>query len=138
MKKTINNEITESHCSFEVVKLLKEKGFDVKCVSYYRTEYSPLNGGVYGSTTVCDYDQVLSDRYNDLDYKHLLRPTHALAIEWLRVNFNIWISIYISTGFDGFSAYVVHKKKGGWDSEEFKSPQEAVEAALKYVLENVI
>lgn len=26
------------------------------------------------------------------------RPTHALAIEWLRVNFGLWIEICISKG----------------------------------------
>jgi len=65
----MNNNITEDYCSFEVSKLLKEKGFkrmesvwfDKRGNEFYYTE---LNG--------------IED-----EQKMIPRPTHALAIKWI-------------------------------------------------------
>ena len=66
--------------------------------------------------------------------------THALAIEWLRVNFGIWICANI-VDKDGYFYSIDRSELDPLDSiysDEFKTPQEATEAALKYVLEELI
>lgn len=76
---------------------------------------------------------------------HLLAaPTHAMAIEWIRVNFGIWISIapdhYDSWGYE-ISAYET-EPYDGWFSVhknyEFKNNKEASEQAIIYFLKNLI
>lgn len=118
--KTLNNNIQESYCSFEVSKLLKEKGFSIRSEPY---RYNP-----YGELTVLE---------------GINCPTHALAIEWIRVNFGVWVVVNFANGnkwyFDcnriGFSG----EKKRIYSSDyDYSSPQEATEVALKYVLEELI
>lgn len=106
----MNNNIQEAYCSFEVSKLLKEKGFDVKQLRTYHRE---------GETVLC--------------------PTHALAIEWIRVNFGIHInSVWLASAkFCGEITKVksnmeLHAVRG------YDLPQEATEAALLYTLKNLI
>lgn len=102
----MNNNIQESYCSYEVSKLLKEKGFGVP------NQLAFTGRGI----------------------------THALAIEWVRVNFGIWIFPDVTTGFEEWTGTAV--KKGSSDLlcrlTPFNSPQEATEAALLYVLNNLI
>lgn len=102
--------ITEDYCSYEVAKLLKEKGFN--------------------------------DVYSKGDCT-AFACTHQMAMKWLREKHNlfIWISLRrpnmglpycyelhsISTG------EVIHI--GGFN---FGSYEQAVEAALKYCLTNLI
>ena len=66
--------------------------------------------------------------------------THALAIEWLRVNFEIWISImYLdSVGNYGFIVTTITDNTEVKEEYYHLSPEEATEAALKYVLEELI
>lgn len=105
----MNNEIQEAYCSFEVSKLLKEKGFNI------------------------------------------YQPTHAIAIEWLRINFGIWIDIGYEpeTGTDMLNEpykiewYSMVSKIGYLNLDiptfhQYNTPQEATEVALLYVLNNLI
>lgn len=138
--KTINNNIQESYCSFEVSKLLKEKGFNVLCPQGYDTndlEYQRFGlpkGIQFG---ICSNTKESS----------VVAPTHALAIEWIRVNFGIWIQA--ATHEVGKWCYHTQKTTAGTISpkicengqfglEDFDSPQEATEAAIKYTLKNLI
>jgi hypothetical protein len=69
----------------------------------------------------------------------------ALTIEWLRVNFGIWINIDV---IDDEYRYSIEKTSGIIDTLkfnlfkgslfDFNSPQEATEAALKYILEELV
>lgn len=67
----MNNNIQEDYCSFEVSKLLKEKGFDVK------------GNNAYTVTS----DGKCSGRVSSVSYKYIesisaiYKPTHALAIK---------------------------------------------------------
>ena len=106
--KKIDNQISEYFCSSEIRKLLESNG----CT--------------------------LGEHRDGL-------ITHALAIEWLRINFGIFISI--EQEFRGTFWAQVHVKSDRiipkWDvvgsiTNDFNSPQEATEAALKYVLEELI
>ena len=78
-------EITEDYVSFEIAKLLKEKGFDIPCrehyyqygeLSLYSTEYNNWNG---------------EDDYYSC-------PTLQIAMKWLREVHGI--SIDIITNFE--------------------------------------
>lgn len=127
----MNNNITESYCSYEVSKLLKEKGFNI----YQPTQYE---SGV-NKQTVYNYTQSQCEFFGDVYY----RPTHALVIEWLRVNFGIWIVINFANKtqwyFDCNKVNTSGKEKRLYSSNYlFVSPQEATEAALLYTLINLI
>ena len=127
----INNNIQESYCSFEVSKLLKEKGFDNSNCEYW--DWSKENIPM-----------------------HVCKPTHALAIEWIRVNFgyhpvliptvtSFWTYKIVKVISNSDDDYILgiksvsdlppYKEVCGYD---YSTPQEATEAALLYTLQNLI
>lgn len=106
--------ITEDYCSFEVAKLLKEKGFD-----YQGFDYIDFEGEV-----------IRQDR-----------PTHQMAMKWLRETYRIDIVIEISDPSVKDRKYycmIWDKNNDSYILDLFDSYKEAVDAALKYVLENLI
>jgi hypothetical protein len=136
--KELNNNITESRCSFEVSKLLKEKGCDIPCNAYYVLDFQNFKAD--GVLHEVDY---FTNRCHQFHIASA--PTHALTIEWLRVNFGIWINIDV---IDDEYRYSIEKTSGIIDTLkfnlfkgslfDFNSPQEATEAALKYILEELV
>ena len=131
----INNKIQESYCSFEVSKLLKEKGCDLpaQLIHYYppRKKDNVHLGPGWGRK----YKYYVNQHKDGSDRIHSF--THALAIEWIRVNFGIWITVgYLG---DGYNCTIQNKE--GYTKKamgNFNSPQEATEAALLYALQNLI
>ena len=129
--------ITEDYCSFEVAKLLKEKGFEGIC------DYAYSNKGNYFEIDRSNFDEV-----------YCLRPTHQMAMKWLREEKNLHIVVCISydTSVDAdgnevdrwtFWFFEVLSSISGSliymeEINEYDSYEEAVEAALKYCLENLI
>ena len=114
-----SNRITEDYVSFETAKLLKEKGFD-----YQGFDYIDFEGEV-----------IRQDR-----------PTLQMAMKWLREEKNIFIVIephmydYIN---EKNSSYVTSLWQGdnyyeNITSKDYPTYEEAVEAALKYSLKNLI
>ena len=115
--------ITEDYVSYEVAKLLKEKGFN---------------------EPITELNKLL---FNEGE-KPVLRITHQKAIKWLREMYKIYIDIetcytYINknenfevTGYE----FTIHSQYESCyeDHETYNSYEEAVEAALKYSLENLI
>lgn len=74
--------ITEDYVSFEVAKLLKDKGFNEECWEYYD------NNKNFKSFRIirCNYDNIpYKDAY--------IAPTHQMAMKWLREGSAIEISI---------------------------------------------
>lgn len=120
----LNNNIQEPMCSFEVSKLLKEKGFQVLCQKSFRPSDNKEQD-IIG-------DNLVTNGYS--------RPTHAVAIEWIRVNFNIWIWITVINEKYTWSLEYISKydDRVKLTNSDFNSPQEATEAALLYVLTNLI
>ena len=98
--------ITEDYVSFEIAKLLKEKGFDGKCykVWVHYTSSTPMLWAaptfVEGETIV-DRESVESAErtwntiYGDSENKNhgYLAPTLQMAMKWLREVHNIAIGI---------------------------------------------
>lgn len=125
----MNNNIKEAYCSFEVSKLLKEKGLDC---GDHKTAYSED-----GTRSISPY----SSFYDPYKYP-ILDCTHSVAIEWIRVNFSIYISIIQNEYEDKFQYTVTKKENNSWyiidNGKLFNTPQEATEAAIKYTLQNLL
>lgn len=138
-------QITEDYVSYETAVLLKEKGFDEKCIGFYTCTEKP-------------YFMEASCRNNWTYEKHgsINAPTHQMALKWLREVHKIVLDIVFETN-KGWTFYVSHlitKEVGDgstyivdiqhcvW-SDDVQQPyyneyEQAVEAALLYVLKNLI
>lgn len=127
----MNNNITEDYCSFEVSKLLKEKGFVVYCTSLYTEDGKQNDVGNYNGV-------------DDDNYISFSRPTHALAIKWIRENFGIHIFSTpqgITTKYWLFGIFYTDPEKGRVEydtNNRFDTCEESIEAALLHTLKNLI
>lgn len=127
--------IKEAYVSFEVAKLLKEKGFNWPC----RVLYSYI--GEFNND-VCNRDV---DWNSISPFGDISAPTHQMAMAWLREVHHL--EIYPS--HDSFQEHCnwwfsISKFTKGYSDCPYESDsiyftyEEAVEAALKYCLENLI
>ena len=124
--------IKEAYCSIEVCKLLKEKGFDEPCNHFYKFGSNEL---YYGST-LCNSQLKGVEIYNSC--------THQMAMAWLRekglfieiccddLDYN-WQVLDVLNRDENADPIAKSESYGG-----YKQYEEAVEAALKYSLENLI
>lgn len=127
MSKYINNMIIEeAYVSYELAKLLNEKGFDVSCLSTYDIN----NGKQYFHTSYI----MCATRIN--------APTHQLAMAWLREKgyyINVCSVFTIEKtwvfSWEGYYKWGVKFWSGG---SYHNSLEEATEEALKYCLTNLI
>ena len=120
--------IKEDYVSFEVAKLLKEKGFDGEWHKHY-WGYFPgkefLTEGLFNP---------------EYDYP---APTLQMAMKWLREVHNRYIEICTDNAYNSkdivFRPTIFDKKLNYlWESDNYSTYEEACEAAIKYVLENLI
>jgi hypothetical protein len=116
--------ITEDYVSFEIAKLLKEKGFHEDCKCQYG------KGGSI-SWTSCNNGNVTT----------FARPTIQMTMKWLREVHNIDIfpwkigkGIYSCAIFNSNTGQDLSSNKD-FPSEKY---EETVESAIKYCLENLI
>ena len=115
--------IKEDYCSYEVAKLLKEKGFE-----QYKCQHSYNSKGVFQ----------WSDNLDPYEYS---APTHQMAMKWLSDMYSISIEPYCYEHgwYCGFSqlpkGITIYTSQ---ESKEYGTYEEAVEAALKYSLKNLI
>ena len=65
--------IQERYCSFDVARLLKEKGFDEPCRTYY--------GDDKFNNDVCNQFYQWNSKS---PFGHISAPTHQMACDWLR------------------------------------------------------
>ena len=124
--------ITEDYVSFEVAKLLKEKGFHEPCIA------------TYNSTTK---NFQVEEIYEDwtIHWKgYISVPTQQMAMKWLREVHKLHIGIArgpkgyhitIETIPLGVVKYITKEIVG---TTYVNSYEKAVEAALKYCLEKII
>ena len=136
--------IAEDYVSFEIAKLLKEKGFDCECRGYYDT------------TKHLDY--MLEHSGSEMDSNdgpdcYISAPTIQMAMKWLREVHNKIIVPSISLD-DRTSSTINHYTVGIWyvpknnggafcytspaPYKGYPSFEEACESAIKYCLENLI
>lgn len=130
--------ITEDYVSFETAKLLKEKDFNEACRMFY---CKPHEG-------------YLSNNRRDAWWNSDLRkdmtctcPTLQMAMKWLREVHNLCIEPYrtacgylytISKIWTGSEIYSDEFNGDDEDSGQWTTYEKAVEAAIKYSLENLI
>lgn len=127
--------ITEDYCSYELAKLLKEKEFDEICWRLYQIDEKELLG-TDGIPFV----------NHEIDEDFIAVPTLSLACKWLREVKGIYINVrntVIEPLYDRelhFAVDILDRGKGEWVDNDIwgNSYEEAVEAALKYSLENLI
>lgn len=121
--------INEDYVSFEIAKLLKEKGFNIPTHTFYNTK----------KDYILKFDPCLIDRNAGI---YVSAPTLQKAMKWLREMYNIYIVITPSMFWGKYNASIY--KKGniypyGFDGDSLVSSYEkAVENAIKYCLENLI
>ena len=122
--------VKEAYCSFEVSKLLREKGFVQETLMVYNQ-----NGNFMPNGAIEDTYQIFYPA-----------PTHQMAMAWLREEKNIFIVIephvydYVNEKNKSYvcSLWVGDNYYEYIESKDYPSYEDAVEAALKYSLENLI
>lgn len=107
----MNNNIEEAYCSLGISKILRDKGFQIYC----QRSFNPSTNKPQSSPS-------------DNTIPAIARPTHAVAMEWIRINFGKFISITTDDNHQ-FRFEILSR---------FNSPQEGVEEALLYVLKNLV
>lgn len=129
--------ITEDYVSFDTAKLLKEKGFDELCPTFYETD-EPDNGPKYskklGWFLHNSYDY--SDRHGKMI---ISAPTLQMAMKWLREIHDAIVNVFYD------------KDEEKWCAEHYRmliddytlighynTYEQACEVAIKYCLENLI
>ena len=85
--------ITEDFVSYEVAKLLKEKGFNEPCECAYSAEGQYLLSCYKG---IADR-RIKNDETLDFSYSSTA-PTHEMAMAWLRKMYNIYYEIKLLLG----------------------------------------
>ena len=137
--------VKETYVSLEVAKLLKEKGFNEKCRGGYHSEFDD------NDNPIIMLEEWTAQPYsNDFVDEGFLcsAPTHQMAIKWLREEKNILICVYPVINLPVKDNYTFYWRWDGkkkrhdaphvGDKHNYESFEEAVEAALKYTLENLI
>ena len=131
--------ITEDFCSFEVAKLLKEKGFDELCIFKYNSEGVRMKAGV----AIDEWQN------SELDDDECSCVSLQMTMKWLRKKHNIMVEIYLPHEYeheeeiwDGKYCFELFSLTNGhsifWDETEYSTYEDAVEAACIYSLENLI
>ena len=125
--------VEEAYVSFETAKLLKEKGFNEKCLMAY------IDGELFD--------------YHDSDFPSVYElentgddvvdaPTQQMAMRWLREVHNIKVNIFYNNSNYAIEYFEPNTQTGvdepvfigdGYDVYE-----EATETAIKYCLKNLI
>lgn len=89
--------IKEDYISFETAKLLKEKGFNEKCLAHW---FIGTERNFSVSSTPCNWNEIKTD----LDW--LSCPTLQMAMKWLREVHNWNVVIRKSHTIYGYDIYI--------------------------------
>ena len=127
--------ITEDYVSFEIAKLLKEKGFDALCPMIYTTNGKLLYTDIRHPNVYAVTNQYL-EHYTDI-----IAPSQTMAVKWLRKEHFLFIDMDPLTGYKwSWSIWLMNDptQKMGESLQIISNYNEACEAAIKYCLENLI
>ena len=145
--------IEERYCSYEVSNLLQEKGFNQECFAKYAKEacteryYDDYRERML-SWTIKPGELIIPsvDRESYEVYGVMIpAPTHQMACDWLGEVYGIYITIvygdYPSLNKIFWTPQINSLKEFDLPDdfyEDYDKYGDAVEAALKYVLKNLI
>lgn len=121
--------ITEDYISFELAKLLKEKGFLLPSINFRDWLF-------------CMYDENGDIQWGCYSPDWYARVTHQLAMKWLRKEHNLFIEPYYTV--HGFRASVTDTKTGNTiytqadEDVHYDSPEASCESIIQYCLKNLI
>ena len=115
--------VTERYCSYEVAKLLKEKGFDIWCDTYY-TRFGTFKYNLYKKaidTSLACY-----------------APTQQMACDWIFNKYGIHISLEYDSCIDcwEYHIYFVDKPNSHVYSKGIANKERAINYAIICVLTN--
>ena len=161
------NKIEPQYVSFEIAKLLKEKGFGdadncyIQLPNYYDIEEVLHSNEVsvskkyntspnhLGADTIDDFKAHLTVMDNSLD-DIVLAPEIWQVVEWLRLKRNIWIECHHITTFNINRFHIIiwdYKDKSDYKTihcdndigyKVWDTPKEAYLAAIDYTLKELI
>lgn len=128
--------IKEDYVSFEIAKLLKERGFDEICMTAYET-----------ITNKHEVEECSISSWGKLG--QVKRPTLQMTMKWLREVHHYYIQVMLDSWACGghLGYYVVIQKTDSnfemmlqdkVDKVFYETPEEAAEDAIKYILEDLI
>lgn len=128
--------LTEDYVSYEVAKLLKEKGFPM---GEHLFMYVNKDGKLMTDNHACL--NMTNEEYRTFFDDYIPTVTQSLAMKWLREIHDI--SIELLTMHRNCWGYYVCKildntNEGLHDKNYFNTYEEAIEAALKYCLTKLI
>lgn len=131
--------IQEDYCSYKVSKLLKEKGLDVPCRTYYTLDDKDGDGKeeVYFINLFNDIYLYNSERNID----EINAPTHQLAMKWLREKYDIFIIIsqtYNKEYLIGYNKRGMYQGRLLYETVTFANYESAVDWALGEILTKII
>ena len=120
----------EVYVTSDIAKQLREKGFDKNCRSRFYQQPS-------GNIEV--YNALVGENFNRSELRNTWsRPTHQMAMKWLRDVLQIDAEIRVEKSKPFGKRYVRWVSKGDYmqriDSIGFEKYEEAVEETLKYIL----
>ena len=130
--------IQEQYVTLDIARLLREKGFDEPCFAYYSEYWDDWKTLRFWR----------KGRRNVPNKGYLNAPTQSLVMKWLRKNHNLFIEPSVGVTGDkwwyDFDIIPVNGRDIKWNHYtempvvEYGSLEEAIEAAIKYCLENLI
>lgn len=133
--------IIEDYVSFEIAKLLKEKGFDGEC------DYLYVNGNIVRAQGgKCNWNKgetIFTDYKNECS-----APTLQMAMKWLREVHYLFIQVTIVphttiTMEQKYYLFSIHKDRRRLCRDDvpidyYNTYEQSCEAAIKHCLENLI
>ena len=123
--------ITEDYVSFEIAKLLKEKGFDEGCRQYW-----------YKGNIVFSRSEIRNRELDNYEDEGWTAPTLQMAMKWLRETFEIHCQIDCPIAASNWVYGIRNLDQDEWialrNMGDYDTYEEACEAAIKYCLENLI
>lgn len=131
--------ITENYVSYEVAKLLKEKGFDESCECFYDTElYDTKHNDI---SIVNEWMNISNSQLEEREFLCYSAPTLQMAMKWLREVHKLAINIEFQIDSPTWKWRIYHIEPSEDKHTNFKhysTYEEACESAIKYCLENLI
>jgi hypothetical protein len=131
--------------SFPIAKLLKEKGFNLKVITFY--DYERLSTPFDKQRQVDGLINYNPINWNSVKEHYTSAPTIAEVVMWLYAKNLLWVYAHKDGGwwFPVIENYYDEDEQGtiiesleGMPKIQFNSPTEAYEAAIEYTLENLI